>query len=355
MKYKLLFITLLLLTMAITACSGSTTPSGWPGLSVDQQAGTVYLAFNTEVYALNISDGSLKWQFPQKADRNLSFFSAPALTSDGQLIIGGYDRKLHSLNPKNGSENWIFEKSQGRFIGSPLVTEAGIFAPNADENLYAMDFKGNSLWTFKTDQALWAKPAIQGNKLYMAGMDRHLYAINSQNGQQLWSQELSGASVATPTLSEDGMIYVGTFANELLAMDSNSGETKWRTPTQGWVWSDPVLNGDILYFGDLSGTLYAVDRNTGKINWKILPNGPIAGSPLIIGESIYFTTESGNLYAVDFQGKILWNKQIGGKIYTSPVEAGDQILIAPIGAGPLLISIDFDGNPKWSFTPVEKK
>jgi outer membrane protein assembly factor BamB len=355
MKQILLFSILLFLTIAMTSCSGSTTAGGWPGITVDQQAETVYLAFNTEVYALNVSDGSLKWQFPQKADRNLSFYSAPGLTSDGQLIIGGYDRKLHSLNPKDGSVNWIFEKSQGRFIGSSLVTEAGIFAPNADENLYAVDFKGNSLWTFKTNHALWAKPAIQGDKLYLAGMDRHIYAINAQDGKELWSQELSGASVATPTLSDDGIIYVGTFGNELVALDSTNGEIKWRSPTQGWVWSDPVLNGDILYFGDLSGTFYAVDRNTGKVSWKIQPNGPIAGSPLCMGESVYFTTESGSLYAVDLQGKILWNKQIGGKIYTGPVEAGDQILVAPIGAGPLIVSIDFDGTQKWSFTPVEKK
>jgi hypothetical protein len=40
-----------------------------------------------------------------------------------------------------------------------------------------------------------------------------------------------------------------------------------------------------------------------------------------------------------------------GKIYPSPLLAGDLILVAPINADELLIAVDVNGNQRWVFSP----
>jgi len=85
------------------------------------------------------------------------------------------------------------------------------------------------------------------------------------------------------------------------------------------------------------------------------PDGPIVGTPLVNKEGIYFTTEVGSLYAVDREGNTRWERNIGGKIYTSPIAAGDLILIAPIESDDLLVALDANGTQQWAFAPKEEE
>lgn len=356
LKYILITITLALLASSISACAGGvSTASSWPGLTINQD--TAYLAYNQHVYAINLSNGSLKWRYPAEPDNKISFFAAPTITADGQLLVGSYNNVLYSLNPGNGQTNWSFE-SENRYIGSVLATEQGIFAPTAGETLYALDLKGKLLWSFQTQGAQWASPlAVPDCEcIYLSSMDHHLYSTNTKSGSEIWkTDDLGGSIVGSPAYGNDGVLYVGSFSSELIAIDAQNGDILWRTPTNGWVWSGPKLHDGYLYFGDLSGTFYAISTSNHQIKWQMQSDGPITEIPLVTEYTIYFTTEMGTLYALDFAGNIRWSKTIeGSKLYTSPVSAGEMILVAPIGVDSLLIALDTDGNQKWTYTPQEK-
>ena len=92
---------------------------------------------------------------------------------------------------------------------------------------------------------------------------------------------------------------------------------------------------------------------TGDLNWSIKPDGPITASPLLQDDHIFLATESGSVYAVDRDGNILWTEEIGGKIYTTPVAAGDVILVAPLETDFYLTALDQNGRQVWTFTPGE--
>jgi outer membrane protein assembly factor BamB len=124
------------------------------------------------------------------------------------------------------------------------------------------------------------------------------------------------------------------------------------TSTQGWVWSGPVTDGQNIYFGDLEGHLFAVDAASGSQVWSIQPDGPVVGSPLVTLENIIFATESGTVYAVNSEGQIVWQREVGGQIYTSPVAGTDRIIVAPMQADFSLAVLDTaNGNQAWTFTP----
>jgi len=348
---------LILLSLALSACTGgaATMASSWPGLTADAE--TAYVAYNQHVYAVSLANGSEKWRFPAEADAKINFYAAPVLTDDGQLIVGGYNNILYSLDSKTGAEKWSFKNAKNRYIGSALAGKSGIYAPNADRTLYALDSQGALRWSFQTGGEQWTQPAADPDCdcIYLPSMDHRIYAINSQDGQAKWkSEDVGGAIVGTPAYAPDGTLFVGTFNNEMLAIAAENGQTRWRVPTDGWVWGGPAFKDGTLYFGDLKGAFYALDAATGKILWKIAPDGPIAQTPLMDEESIYFATEAGSLYALDYNGNIRWNTAIGGKLHSSPVLAGEKILVSPTGIDQILVALDLNGSQLWQFIPEKK-
>lgn len=366
MKFKTITILLplLILSLTLSACTGgaATIASSWPGLTIDGE--TAYVAYNQHVYAINTASGKEIWRFPQETNNKISFYAAPVLTSSGQLIVGGYDHVLYSLDPATGKENWTFTGAKNRFIGSPLVNDAGIFAPTADDHLYALDFQGKQQWAFQTSGAQWSQPTSNPDCkcIYLASMDHHIYAINATSGTQEWATEdLGGSMAGTPAYGPDGTLYIGTFKNEMVAVNTTNGQVRWHVPTDKWAIGGPTLKDNILYFGDVSGAFYAMDATNGQVKWKIKPDGPITQSPLLTDELIYFTTQAGSLYGVSYSGEIRITKPVTclpnkacGKLHTAPALAGDKILVAPTGMQEILFAVNTNGDPVWTFTPEKK-
>lgn len=347
----------------LSSCSGGgSIANSWPGLTVDPSGETAYLADNTQIYAINLANGSEKWRYPEKADAKVTFFAPPALTPDGQLIAASYDHKIYSLNPENGQANqgnWPFTGSTNRYIASPLVSDNQIFAPSSDQKLYALDLTGKELWSFETGHSLWATPALENGVVFQPSMDHYLYALDAQTGSLVWkSEDLQGALVGHPTIGPDGTLYIGSFAREMLAIDSSSGKVLWRQPTTGWVWAGPALVDGTLYFGDLDGDFYAMNAVDGNVVWQI-PNKlgtghAISDRPLVSDGTVYYTSEDGTLFAVNAaNGAPKWNQLVGGRLLAPAIQAGDQILVTPIGADAQLYAYDVNGTQKWNFIPAK--
>jgi outer membrane protein assembly factor BamB len=182
-------------------------------------------------------------------------------------------------------------------------------------------------------------------------MDHKVYALDAQTGRVKWAtDDLGGAIVGTPLVSDGGLIFTGTFNNELVALDAETGKVSWRFPTNDWVWATPAMEDGTLFFGDLSGTLYAINSQNGVSQWQIQPGGPIVGTPLVTDEGVYFTTEDGNLLSVNSSGTTQWTKTYETSLHAGPVEAGNTILVATSDPEKLLVAFDPNGVQKWSFT-----
>jgi len=353
-KHTLLIFIIISLTLLMSACVGgrSTVASGWAGFTADED--TAYVAFNSYIHAINLANGSERWHYPAEASAAITFYARPTLTADGQLIVGGYDNVLYSLNPENGQLNWSFEGAEGRYVGGALAAGDLIFAPSADHRLYALNLNGTLAWAtpFETGEPIWAAPSADENCdcVYLASMDHKVYALEAQSGNLLWqTDDLGGAIVSAPAISADHNLYVGTFANELVALNAKNGRELWRIATENWIWGSPAVAGDRLYFGDLDGKFYAVDRLTGQSQWQIQPGSAIVGTPLVTNEGIFFTTEEGSLVSVNPEGAIRWNQPFEDNLHAGPVAAGETILVTSSNPENLLIAVDANGVQKWSF------
>jgi len=153
-------------------------------------------------------------------------------------------------------------------------------------------------------------------------------------------------------------LYVGTFKPELVALDSKTGKQRWNVPAQGWIWSPPLLKDGVLYYGSLAGEVFAVNATSGETIWRIQPaigdKAAIAGTPAMMGQTLYFSTQGGILYAVDAAtGVQTWNKQLEGQLQASLQVVGDTLLVAPTATATILVALDASGNQKWAFIPAK--
>jgi outer membrane protein assembly factor BamB len=344
----------ILFSLILSACSSAIYAStGWQGLSVNPDATTAYLAAGTQVYAVDVSTGTQKWAFTIGSKTN--FYANPVLTLDGQqLLVASYDSHLYSVDPASGTQKWSY-KTSNRLIAAPLATQEMIFQPSSDHYIYALNISGTLVWKAETGAPIWATPTTDPTCgcVYVASMDHYVYKYNATDGTLIMkSENLGGAVVGTPAIGSDGTLYVGTFNKEMLALNPTDLSIKLRYSTQDWVWGGPLLSNDVLYFGDLSNSFYALKASDLTVVWRIQANNAIVSTPAIAGENIYFTTESDTFYVVNTAGNIVNTKVIGGVIYSSPVIAGETLLVTPTGYTSPLVALSLDGNTqKWMFTP----
>ena len=364
-RFLSLVVAMILLGSVLTGCTGGAgVVASWPGMLIDNASETVYLAAGQHIYALNLANGTERWRYPEKADTKISFYAAPVLTEDGQLIQGGYNKTLYSLNVDTRQTNWTYTAASDVFVAQPLVAGNMVYAPNSDTALYAVDKTGALVWKANGEHAFWSTPVSDGTLIYAASMDHHVYAFKQENGSQVWkSDDLGGALTGKPALDPKGVMYIGTLGkkedSKMMALDAASGKVLWQTSAKGWVWASPVISGELVIFSDMNGNIYAVEATSGTIKWQIQPDttgkGAITAAPVVNEDTLYFASQAGILYAVDLAtGNPLWNKTIGGKIYSDLVINGDKILIAPLEFDAALVAVDFQGNNSWSFTPAKK-
>jgi outer membrane protein assembly factor BamB len=356
MKHKKLIILLSLLaaSLLLTGCGGrSTTPSSWPGITVADNV--VYLAYNQFIYGVQANNGTERTRLPEEPiNGSTTFFHRPLLLDENTLLIGDYKKEIYSFDISTQTADEFFTGADGRWIATPLIVDGTIYAPNTDKSLYALDTTGAVLWTFKTEEPIWASPVINEELLYIASMDKTLYALNSENGMVVWSTELGGAVVSPPYLGDDGNLYIGTFNNEVLALDSQEGNILWRFETEDWVWGTPVLSDGILYITDLSGKLYAVDASDQSILWQYKGDGAISGSVLLHEGSIFFATQGGVLYCLNMEGGLRWTAALStddAEFAGTPIATENSILISAIGSDALLYAYNTEGTLQWQFIP----
>ena len=355
MNRKKIFTILLLAlaALALSACSGQPLTNNWPGLSADAEQ--AYLSSGSFVYAVDLATGKEVWKYPAEADNALLFYATPVLTEDGQLLIGsvGTTHAFISLDPATGKEKWTepFTGAKGTWVASPLVLNETIYVPNTDGYLYTLDLTGKQIADpIELGGSLWSAPTTDGSLLYITSLDHHLHIIDPATGELGEPVDLGGASPGSPVMGEGGA-YVGSFASTVEFVTSNGNHEVVATASN-WIWGSPTLDNNTLFFGDLSGNLYSLDLASGAQNWgELKPDGPVVASLLVAGDQIYVGSEDGVFIALDRDGKIVWEKETGGKIYTTPVLSGEMILVAPYQAEFALAAYDAAGKQAWTFTP----
>ena len=200
-------------------------------------------------------------------------------------------------------------------------------------------------------------------------------ALDRQTGQQKWETQWKGAmSVpffaaangswirATPALDEN-RIYVAGMRDILVCLDTENGETVWqidfvrkfgsKLPAFGFA-SSPLVYGEYVYVQAGEG-LVKLDKITGDVIWrKLAGGGGMSGSAFsspaiaqVNGKTVLLVQTRNRLVGVDLgSGREYWSQEIPafrGMNILTPISANNAVFTSSYGGGSFLFDISKQG------------
>ncbi|MCK4941194.1 PQQ-like beta-propeller repeat protein, partial [candidate division WOR-3 bacterium] len=185
-------------------------------------------------------------------------------------------------------------------------------------------------------------------EVVIGSWDNNVYALNGEDGSLLWSYPTGDGVRSSPALGDidgDGNleVVIGSADNSVYALNGEDGSYLWSYPTGSSIFSSPAL-GDVdednnleVVIGSIDHNVYALNGEDGSLVWSYATNFGIWASPalgdvdgdghleVLVGSG----TSDNNIYALNGEdGSFLWS-------YTT----GDGV-----AASPALGDIDGDGN-----------
>jgi len=158
------------------------------------------------------------------------------------------------------------------------------------------------------------------------------HKIRPENVHRLalkWVAATAGDVSGTPAVVDDA-VYFGDFGGMLWKLDARTGEVIWSHAVADYTGitgdlarTSPSLVGNLLIVGDLRApNMLGIDANTGELRWKTQvhpdPKGIMTGSPAVVGHTVFTgvsasgaggpqATFRGAIVALDARtGQILW-------------------------------------------------
>ncbi len=244
---------------------------------------------NGWIRALSTSDGEMLWEYETV---NPVRGSHPVY-ADGIVYAGDFIGKIYAINAETGEEEWTFDGSHTRVNSTPTVHEGVVYAaisqvlpddgssdfPVYDAYLYALDAgTGEQVWSeplveYVDAAGVFSSPTIIDNRLFI-GLDANMVAVDTQNGDILWSYETDARIDSSPTIADE-VLFFASRDSYIYALDASNGSKLWELETPYIARSSPVVVDGVLYIGadrldlgdpdddfpddEIEGYLYAVE------------------------------------------------------------------------------------------------
>jgi outer membrane protein assembly factor BamB len=262
------------------------------------------------------------------------------------------------------------------------------------------------------------EPVVTRDAIHVT-TENFLYGIDRETGVISWKTDIGAPAYFFTSAVGDGSLYVparnltGVFngsdtPGELLAIDSASGDVRWRR--EAFVTSSPVLGDGLLYhaaatategsvealsvspdggsqawryrFGDgehsaafgtpalddgrlfatgtvgqddaATGRLVALDAATGARQWRVTASAPTENAPACSDGDVFFSDDAGVMYSVDGEtGSTNWTHEFDAAPVNKPSVGNGLVYVL---ADSTLHAVDrADGTHQWSSPtdPVE--
>jgi outer membrane protein assembly factor BamB/subtilisin family serine protease len=155
-------------------------------------AGNVYFTSYTESQLFCVSpEGSVRWIFDSASTGSL-VSTSPTLSADGSAAyFGSNNRYVYAINTSDGSLRWRTQVENTILSSTAAVDANGvIYIGCYDNRLYAINSDGTIKRTWDTGQIIRSSPVIAGRTLYVASSDSKLYAfdIGADAANGAWTQ-----------------------------------------------------------------------------------------------------------------------------------------------------------------------
>jgi outer membrane protein assembly factor BamB len=178
-------------------------------------AGWVFVAAAGDLIALRAVDGAVLWRKPLGP---IEF--APAL--DGELLVVSLvDGRVVALNLKDGSERWTTDLRSSP--GEPFVIGDRVYVGTQDKYFCVLFASSGRVEDHRPiGGQLRGRVAVDGDQVYMAGLDNMLRVVRRRGGALLWQKALVYRPASGPVLI-GGTVLVPGYVETPLPVFSVAG------------------------------------------------------------------------------------------------------------------------------------
>lgn len=205
----------------------------------------------------------------------------------------------------------------------PAIEGGRVYAAGRNGRVHALQLEtGRSQWNANTGRPLSAGPAAGHGLVVVGGSDGSLTALEMADGTQRWQVQLSGEVLAAPALTTT-QVLVRTVDGRLTALSAQDGRELWmvehrppRLSLRGTA--GPVVAGNVVLTGFDNGRIGAYSLRDGETLWENLVAvgrgrteierlSDVDSTPQVVGQDIYAVSYRGRLANLALEnGQILW-------------------------------------------------
>jgi len=284
-------------------------------------------------YALSRADGNVVW----RQDHEGALSDSSPVVYEESVYVGSGGGSVYALATADGTTQWSCNGSS-TITSSPVVSHGTVYVARGDGALLALDAaNGTVRWQTTLGAAVHSELsyASVADAVLVSTTDGRVCARAASDGSELWSRSF-GAAVgsSSPVVDDDrGLVYFA--ADELFAVDVETGEMAWGTSFYGAnAGSSPAFDDEYVYVAGGDGTVYAVARPDGPLTtapaWEFETwDVSIVGDLSLVAGRLIVTSLGGELYVLDTAaGDTITNLTVGCKVRSRPVPVDASVYVA---------------------------
>ena len=241
-----------------------------PEKPVAFDADRVLVASGEAVHAFNAADGQLAWRTPTGK------LTAPLLAAGG-WVIAASATKLFAIRGSDGVVVW--SRDSGPQQQRPAISGDLLFVPLASGRVVAHDLTtGNVRWETLLGGAP-AEPLVVGERLYFGATNKQFYSLEADDGEIEWGPWRVGSEVRGKAATDGYRVFYAGLDNVVRAINRGDGAQKWQKGVPFRPFEGPTVIGPTLMVAGPTTDVVLLNGQTGSPTGKISFPEPLTLAP----------------------------------------------------------------------------
>lgn len=240
--------------------------------------------------------------------------------------------------------SWVSDYLRGDDNSTPPAELSTIDSSVAIEELWDVSASSGT-----DQQFVELRPAVEEGRIYVAGHEGDVRALDAGSGSTLWTVE-TDLPISAGVGVGSGLVLVGTSNGEVLALYSSSGEEAWRARVPSEVLAPPRVADNVVVVRTVDGTFTGFDARNGTQLWAYTYTVPVltlrGSSPPLLAQGVAITgLDTGKLLVLALaNGAPIWERTIAPPRGRTELDRMVDIDAEPAVVGGVLYTAAYQGS-----------
>jgi outer membrane protein assembly factor BamB len=217
-------------------------------------------SFDGNVYALNLTNGKLIWKFKTVGHQYFpkgEVQGSPA-AFDNKIFIGARDYNVYAIDQEKGFCHWNKSFSNGWGLSNNIY-DSVLYIGTADQRklISVNPSTGYENWNITMEFLIFGNNAYSDSMLYVGTTIGKLHGINLKTGMKIWSFETeSYQNIRFKYFKNDD-----TYRDDIYSIIKSSEQFLEVECELGGIFSTPFITNNLIIFSSTNGKIYCLKNN----------------------------------------------------------------------------------------------